>query len=314
MRKPNFFMLGGPKCGTTSLQEYLASNTSIFMCTPKEPCYFDSDVPFPTSIRDEDEYRNLFRRANEGHIAIGEASTNYLYSQTAIAKILQFSPDARFIVMVRNPMDMAHSMHADSYRSLVEDVPSFQDAWALQEERRHGRRIPNPAFPRNVYLYGDCCKLGEQLQRLYQAVSREKVLVIVLDDLRADPRATYRAALTFLGVPDDNRECFPARNSFAAPRSRAVRDIAASLMVIRDRIPVRKRLGLISAVKRMNNKSGRRPPLPPEFRRELSVYFRQDVELLSSLVDRDLMGWLDEAQTSAVVGMGRGANGLGVSS
>ena len=114
MKKPNFFLIGGPKCGTTSLQEYLAQNPKIFMCTPKEPCYFDSDLPWPDSPKTEREYMRLFENANDSHMAVGEASTNYLYSAVAVEKILRFNPCAKFIVMVRNPIDMAISLHSYS--------------------------------------------------------------------------------------------------------------------------------------------------------------------------------------------------------
>jgi hypothetical protein len=55
IRKPNLFMIGGPKCGTTSFQEYLAGHPHIFMSEPKEPCYFDKDIPFPSSPRNDGE-------------------------------------------------------------------------------------------------------------------------------------------------------------------------------------------------------------------------------------------------------------------
>jgi hypothetical protein len=55
IRKPNLFMIGGPKCGTTSFQEYPAGHPHIFMSEPKEPCYFDKDIPFPSSPRNDGE-------------------------------------------------------------------------------------------------------------------------------------------------------------------------------------------------------------------------------------------------------------------
>src|SRR5437762_14391876 len=109
--RPNLFMLGGPKCGTTSFQEYLAGHPQVFMSEPKEPCYFDKDLPFPASPRNDAEYMRCFDGATGEHTVIGEASTNYLYSKVAVATILAFNPAARFIVMLRKPIDMARVPH-----------------------------------------------------------------------------------------------------------------------------------------------------------------------------------------------------------
>lgn len=299
IRKPDFFIVGGPKCGTTSLQEYLAAHRHIFMCTPKEPCYFDKDIPYPTSPRDDTEYLKLFNDATEEHLAVGEASTNYLYSKVAVGNILEFNPDACFIVMVRNPIDMAASLHAQSVKTLDEDVLDFRAAWGLQDERREGRCLPRVCYQKDFILYGDFCRLGEQLERLYATVARDRVLVIVFDDLRDRPKETYQSALRFLGVPDDGRNDFPVLNPNLTHRSEIVRQLATRLLVLRNRIPVRKGFGLVRALIRLNNRVGVRPSIAPDFRRELSRYFRPDVEKLSVLTGRDLTVWVRLAEPTS---------------
>lgn len=293
MRKPNFFLVGGPKCGTTSLQEYLAGHPQIFMCTPKEPCYFDNDLPWPDSPRSESEYLRLFEPANGGHLAVGEASTNYLYSRVAVGNILTFNPEARFIVMIRNPIDMAMSLHSYSFQELTEDVEDFEAAWRLQDERRAGRRLPTVNYQRDFVLYGAFCRLGEQLQRLYRQVERSRVHVVVFDDLSADPAAEYRRTLEFLGLEDDGRRIYPARNVTGVPKFKSVHRVLASLLALRQSLPV-PRLGLdvFSRLKRLNVASGSRKGISAEFHQELCEYFRPDVELLSGLTDRDLTPWL----------------------
>jgi hypothetical protein len=293
VRKPNLFLVGGPKCGTTSLQEYLAGHPQIFMCTPKEPCYFDNDLPWPDSPRSDSEYLRLFEPANGRHLVVGEASTNYLYSQVAVGNILGFNPEARFIAMIRNPIDMAMSMHSYSFQELTEDVEDFEAAWRLQEERRAGRRLPTVNYQRDFVLYGPFCRLGEQLQRLYRQVERSRVHVVVFDDLNADPAAVYRETLGFLGLKDDGRKIYPARNVTGVPKFKSVHRVLASLLALRQSLPV-PRLGLdvFRRLKRLNVAAGAREGISAEFHRELADYFRPDVELLSGLTDRDLTPWL----------------------
>ena len=299
MRRPNLFLVGGPKCGTTSLQAYLAAHPQIFMSTPKEPCYFDKDLPWPDSPRSESEYMRLFEGANDRYPVIGEASTNYLYSRVAVRNILEFNPDARFIVMVRNPIDMARSLHAYSLQELTEDVADFETAWRLQDERREGRSLPTVNYQREFVLYGPFCRLGEQLQRLYGQVEKSRVHVVVFDDLCADPAAVYRSTLEFLGLQFDGREVYRARNVTGMPRFNTIHRVLASLLAMRQSLPV-PRLGLdiFVRLKRLNLKEGRRQRISGKFHRELVDYFRPDVELLSVLMNRDLMSWLEENSTS----------------
>ena len=110
MRKPNFFIVGGPKCGTTSLWSWLRTHPDIFMSHLKEPNFFNSDDNL--GISGLTEYEALFRDARVSHTAVGEASVWYLSSPVAVQNILRFEPEARFIVLLRNPIEMAVAMHS----------------------------------------------------------------------------------------------------------------------------------------------------------------------------------------------------------
>lgn len=107
---PNLFLVGAPRCGTTSLYRYLAAHEEIFMSPVKEPHFLGSDPYDPTSLRDESRSRALFEHAGGARVA-GEASVWYLYSQTAAKQIRDFSPDARILILLRNSVDMVLSLH-----------------------------------------------------------------------------------------------------------------------------------------------------------------------------------------------------------
>lgn len=267
------------------------------MSTPKEPCYFSRDLTYPNAPRDDEEYMRCFAGVRDDHLILGEASVDYLYSRVAIPNALQFSPDARFMVIVRNPIDMARSLHAYSYQILLEDVPDFETAWRLQDERAEGRSLPRVCHQCDVVLYGRLCKLGEQVERLFRQVPRERVHVAVFDDLVREPGAVYRQALRFLGVPDDGRNEFPLRNATRAHKSRLVRRVTQSLLAWRQKVPVRSFgaafLGRLIAA---NEGDATRSAIKPALRAELAEYFRSDVELLSGLLGRDLSKWLTVSQ------------------
>lgn len=273
----------------------------VYMSTPKEPCYFDSDLPFPNSPRNEAQYLRCFKNASPQHRIIGEASSNYLFSQVAIPSILRFNPDARFIAMLRNPIDMAASLHAESVKSLVEDVTDFHEAWKLQAERRKGRSLPRVCYQKEFVLYGDFCKLGEQLTRLYSHVQPDRVHLVFFDELSRSPRDVYLQVLAFLGLPDDGRKGFPVLNARAAARSTLIRRLLVRLLALRESLPINVHTGLIRAALSLNLRYERRQPLDPAFRQELADYFRSDVALISRIANRDLSYWLDPAKSTPSV-------------
>ena len=183
--RPDFFILGAPKCGTTSLAEWLKESPHVFVSTPKEPNFFAPDV-IPSVYRTVEQYERLFDGATPAHRAIGEASTVYLQSAVAVPRILAYRPDARFIVMLRSPIEMAVSLHGQMLYSLNEDIASFEDAWDAQEARARGERIPDRCRSPVFLQYGEACRLGSHVERLFRTVDRESVEIVFLEDMRRD--------------------------------------------------------------------------------------------------------------------------------
>jgi hypothetical protein len=129
--RPNFFIVGAPKCGTTALYEYLRLHPNIFMPQYKEPHSFATDLGAYPLIKSPDAYAELFRDACGRHLRVGEASVYYLRSSTAIANIHDFDPEAKIIALFRNPVDLVHALHAQLLYVGEEVVPDFEAAWRL---------------------------------------------------------------------------------------------------------------------------------------------------------------------------------------
>jgi hypothetical protein len=290
LRKPNFFIIGAPKCGTTSLSVWLGEHRKIFISPIKEPHFFNNDDR--QAISTLDDYEALFRGASEEHIAVGEASVWYLSSANAVTAILRYEPEAKFIVMLRNPIEMAPALHGEMLLSGLEYEHEFSMAWGLQEERRQGRRIRD-SWARRRFLYGEICSLGAQLERLYKTVPSDRVLTVILDDIRADPRHEYLRVLQFLEVPDDGRFDFRVYNPASAFRYPGIQRVAYPILHLKDRLGVSGGLGLWTRVENLMRMERPRKPLAPEMISVLSEYFSKDVELLGQLLRRDLCQWLN---------------------
>ena len=177
---PNFFIIGAPKCGTTSLSIYLAEHPNVVMSLPKEPHYFSTDIE-NGRITDQSKYLACFS-ANQNSSAIGDASTLYLYSKVAINNILAFNKDAKFIVMLRNPTEVAFSFHQLALKIFSETETNFEKAWYLQTERAIGNHVPKGCPDLKLLLYGEIAKFGFQVDTLLSKVNRHKVHFIYFDD------------------------------------------------------------------------------------------------------------------------------------
>ena len=170
MIKPNFFIIGAPKCGTTSLASWLAEHPEIYFSPTKEPHYFNTDHRrFLNSLQG---YERLFAGATVQHRAVGEASVWYMYSAAAVANILDYAGEAKFIVMLRNPIEMAPSLHEELVFTGREDVKEFAEAWSLQDVRRNGQKLPPMVWEPKYVQYGDLCSLGVQLDRVFRLVRK----------------------------------------------------------------------------------------------------------------------------------------------
>lgn len=278
---PNFFIVGAPKCGTTSLARWLAEHPRIFMSPVKEPHFYSTDLAngFVTSRR---HYENLFKAVREDHLAIGEASTWYLLSREAIPAIEREQPGARYIVMTRHPVEMAHSLYHHNVRVLHEDQPSFEQAWRLQQQRANGIKVPRSCVEPAFLQYQAACSLGSQLERLYEQVAAERVLHVPLADLQKEPRRAYRRVLDFLGVPDDERAIFLPANEARGHRSATLQKLLRLGGRARLALGIHRGLGL----GRVNERAQHKEMLSKEFAAELARALEDESKRLDAITKR----------------------------
>lgn len=288
-RFPDFFIIGAPKCGTTSLASWLSEHPAVFMCRPKEPHFFSSDIRSLGAIGGMEEYLGLFAAAEKKHIAVGEASTTYLRSQLAVPRILEKVPHARFIVCLRKPSEMVASVHAQLFRGGRESEKDLAAAWASQARQRGQKGDIELRGPQ----YADICRLGAQVERLLSYVPATRVAFVFLDDLARAPRETYLQVLAFLGLPGDDRQMFGTENGRVLPRSWALNRALLAATMLKNRLGIRQSFGLGSALAKLSVR--RTDPaeriMSQSLRREIATYFHGDIDLLGRLVGRDLSNW-----------------------
>ncbi len=281
---PNLFIVGAPKCGTSALFEYLRSHPAVCASAVKEPHHFNRDLRPHGRYANRERYLGLFRPRDRQRYLM-EASTLYLRSAVAIPDILEFNPSAKFIAMVRDPVDMACALHAQQLRDLIEDEHDLFTALALEEDRLAGRSRPASCPDARLVCYRWMCRLGEQIDRLFELVPQGQRLVLRLEELAADPRAAYLKTLRFLGLEPDGRDWFPRVNARMGFRSPAVAGALRTIRRLRLRLGIERGLGLQRLIEPLL--LGPAKTASPQARRVLAEDLRADATRLASLLERE---------------------------
>jgi hypothetical protein len=291
--RPDFFIAGAPKCGTTALFEYLVQHPRVFMPPMKEPNFFCTDLRTKGPTYTEEQYQSIFAGA-PASVLTGEASALYLYSQVAIERLMNYNPDAKVIVMLRNPVNAAQSLHAAAWGHRHENTADFEQAWRWQEARLSGQHMP-AGWPDPATLqYGPIYRYAGQIKRLMSHVPPRQRLIIVYEEFFAAPAEHYAGVLRFLGLPTDGRTSFPVVNPAVAPKSvglerllrnppRWVKQLYGPLRGVLRSV----RLDAMS-LRDWNLKPKVKPTLDPRVRDELECYFAADVRELEGLLSRTL--------------------------
>ncbi len=201
-KRPDFFIVGVAKSGTSSLWAYLKAHDQVFMPNDslfKEPAYFSKKNRFTC----QKNYIDLFSSAENSHKRIGEASTAYITDPGAAEKIFRFNPRAKIIITLRNPADRAYSLYNWMVQEGYEYALSFEKALHL-EKKRVFKKIPNfwePEYYWN-YMYFQSGLYYEQVKR-YLVRFKDNVLILTLDELKSTPQKVYETICSFLEIRTD---------------------------------------------------------------------------------------------------------------
>ena len=299
-RKPNLFVIGAAKSGTTSLSEYLRGHPQIYISPLKEPAFFAPDVPSPYNTGphrfDMERYLGLFDGATT-ETRIGEASTHYLFSREAPKSIHELQPESWIVAVLRNPPDMAHAMHGQRVTNGSEPILDFEDALAA-DASPDGGGPERLAMIRTSGTYRERASYAQQLERWLAVFPRDRLHIMLFDDLVADTPTEFRKLLEFLDVDPTYRPTFDVRNASYRWASgwKALISSEPVRWTRHELLP--KLLGedgtarvarAINRRARIFRRSTPRPALSPEVRRRLEADFTDDVTRLSAILDRDLV-------------------------
>lgn len=292
---PNFLVIGAPKAGTTSLFYYLDQHPEVYMCPMKEVGFFWAYGGYQPKgpgnerlrhrvITELPRYEALFQGV-KNEKAIGEASVRYLASPNSPALIRQFIPGAKLIVSLRQPAERAFSAFVHNLTDGVEPCTDFAEALAQEKQ---GLR---EGWTQARYYQNGC--YATSLKRYLEYFDREQLHISLFEDLRDDTLGLMAGIYAFLGVstgfiPDTTHRY----NVSGLIRNPLLRILWARMSKLRAAVrpffSPRARYQVAEWVMQDTVK----PKFSPELRAELNEYYRDEIEQLQDLLQRDLSHWL----------------------
>jgi Sulfotransferase domain len=307
--RPDFFLVGQPKTGTTALFEMLRQHYGVYIPDSKELHFFCTDLydpEYPDQAwhpRTIEEYLGQFVGASPGQV-VGEASTLYLRSHVAAASIRAFNPEARIVAVLREPASLLRSLHLQLVRQHLEPVKDLRTALALEPERKRGSALPgsrswSPELRYELLEYSEHVRYVDQLDRFRQLFPPEQVLVLIYDDLRRDNAGRVRQLFEFLGLHDDVDLEPVEANPTWLPRFDAITGAVnwlswgsrpasrAAMRAIQALTTKRFRTSVLDASRRIT--TGPPPPVDHQLAAELRRQYAPEVQRLSEYLDRDLV-------------------------
>lgn len=299
---PNFYLIGAAKSGTMSLYNYLGQHPQILMHPvnensfmgldgadysrnfqgPVDRYYLDSHC-----IKQLDTYQRGFAAAQPDQL-LGDASPLYLYSPHALRRITHYTPDAKFIAILRHPADRAFSNWAHFRRAGIEPLADFSDALAAEKRRIHAGWGPWP-----FWHYKQMGFYAQQLARYYEAFSAENIFVCLHEDLQQNPQQLLQTIASFLNIDISFEANFSVRHNIGGtPRSQQMHHLLTHsnpLKTVATRLlPTKFRTRLRD---RLQNANSVRPEFNSALRHQLVLDYAKDICMLESLIQRDLSHW-----------------------
>ena len=301
-KHPNTFIIGFPKCGTTALSNFLGQHPEVYFSPEKETSVYQNSVQ-RRKISYE-KYLTMFEPADlSKHKVIAEGGIRNICTETGISEILRSKPNAKFIVMIRNPLQASISHFLQN--SGIEVAKNFEEQWKknMKDPERKDLNKTHNIFqgrPASLYLYYD------KIKRLYDITKFKNVHFIFFEDFKKSNINTFKKLCQFLEIDDSFIPSFKHVNQRSIGKnvvlaktynylSKYTHNIRGHLNLIglnKKTEKIRKKLGLTNILVTTDPKSIEKAAWHSEkTKQEMLDWFTPDIEKLEKLLDKDLSHW-----------------------
>ena len=295
INKPNFFIIGAPKCGTTSIHATLKNHPDIFMPDQKELQFFATDL-FCKNYITKKQYLELFSPAKDEKI-IGEASVWYLYSKDAPINIKKFNKNSKFLVILRNPVHMLESLHAQFIFDNMEQFSNFQLALDMEDERKRGKLVKSSVSNRKFLYYSDIVRYLEQIKRYLELFGEENVKILIFEKLLKNPEEHINSISDFLEISRFELPDMQRLNRRKEAGSSILRSLINPPNKLKDAmrtcIPFGIRRRIVEFVISINSVDAQEKPISRNLISQIRSYYLHEIRELERITKTDLSCWLE---------------------
>lgn len=308
MKKPNLFIIGQHKAGTSALCTFLGQHPDIFFHKLKELHHFESDFLLDKIASHNVITKNLLKRYNAtleyyldnykgvDTVIIGDKTPSYLYSITSAMEIFNFNPSAKIIALFREPVSYLYSLHSQNLYNLYENEENFKKAILLEESRKKGDNIPRRGKKvKHMLFYCDKIKYSMQLKRFLNIFPKEQIKCILFEDFKNNNEAVVKDVFKFLGVDDHFKHQFEIINSNKRRRFRFLKNMINRMAFtgIPAKIIPKSQINTFgNFFNRISTTYEKRKTLDPVIANELKVKFKDEVICFNKLLHE--YGFIEE--------------------
>lgn len=289
---PNFLIVGAAKAGTTSLYEYLRQHPEIFMPEWKELSFFIGDPFAPLHRVKKPHYYYQVFADTQSYKAVGEASTSYLFDEVAPHIIQEKLGLIQIIIILRDPVAMSYSLYNHQVRKEGETIADFASALAAENQRRHSSKFRERCYGWHAnYYYYHRGLYHEQVKRYLDTFGKERVKILLFDELAEDPVRVVQDVYRFLSVDDSFVPAIKVHNPAGGIINIPKFWKDTGLLLKTFQFVFSK--NLVKKIPHLFRNLGRKPPVPinSQTAQRLRANFKNDICRLEGLIDKDLSAW-----------------------
>ena len=286
--KVDFFIVGAPKAGTTSLYHYLSEHPQVEMSSQKEPDYFSDKAIHEQGmyygknrVNTLDKYESLF--VQKESVVYGEASVSYLFYENVAEDIKKYNPNAKIIIMLRNPIERAFSHYLMDYRlGLISD--SFENIIAKKSKHKNAHLF--------YQQYIEVSKYATQIQRYLDFFEKESILFIDYEDFKKNVSKTVDKVYDFLNISTEFAADINTKyNTFTMPKNKVIR-LIYSFVFLRKILTFLFPIYLVKNIRVLLFKTDKKPELLKETRSQLRIIFNDDIKKLEEVLAKNYSKWI----------------------
>lgn len=310
--KPNLFIVGAAKAGTTALHALLSEQPEVFMSAIKEPNFFSDDLRIENFcktqrkkvirqklkigsdgkvkpghklyLRNEESYLKLFQDYDSSYKFYGEASVSYLYSKNAARNIFNFNPESKIIIILRDPIERAFSHFLMDLRVGRSKSSNFINAVEMDLKSR-------TKYWENDHLYIELGMYYEQIRRYLEVFPNENILILDYAEFKDNNNLVLNKIQKFLNLSTLSiSEGKKKKNASKVPRNKLLTYFLQSVFFK----SISKSIFPSYLIKKMKNialTDKKIPQLTIEEREFLIPLFKADINKLENLLRRDFTSW-----------------------